>query len=1079
MKGLRIGRRRERDVEVPLSPLERALRPALVDGRWQVPDTFNFTRDVVEALAHDPKRRALTCLGKDGIIEPRSFHEIAEGAGLWATTLREQGVNPGDRVVVISGMTVDWLEIVLGAVKAGAVVVPCLANVSTAMLELQVSSTDAALVVAERSLEETIERMGFTPDVHLFDEGIKRGKGNVPEKVPTHETHTRDLAFVVPTTGAGGARREVAHTHGSVFATRVQAEHWLDVGRGDAVWCTAETATAQTMWNTVFGPWSRGAEIVLHQGDFDADDRLDLLFRLGPSILCQSPAEFRALAEHPKLERFRSPRLRRLVSYGDYLDQDLIAVFEERWELTIYDGYGQAETNVVVANLPDAPPRPGSIGRALPGHHVAIIDDQGDELPTGIEGDLAIRGRPPTLFAGYWEAAEETKSAYRGDWYVTGDVAYVDEEGYFTYVGRAEDIMASGGRPFGPYEVEHVLRGHDAIAGAAVVGVRDLQRGGHFVRAFVVPRKPDGGTEQLEAELRQFVGQTLPGTQVPREIVFVEELPLAGSKISRHALREQPMTGRPLWEMPPTSEPEVDATPAALAPFPSPLDGEFSPRVENDAAPETPVAVVEVEVAPVAPPTPETSPPEPVIVPTPSIRLPEPEPESHVVEVPEPTVEPQEVEPQRVEPQRVEPQGVEPQRVEPEPEVEPEHVDEHEPIASIAVPAAVVVAEALPEPVDEPEVEPEPKPAPVAEPEPVTEPEPVAAVAAPEPPLAYAPAEPAPEPEVEPEPIVEPEPELQPEPAIAEAHPELIEDLYRVVDDVVQPEPPEPEPVVEAEPERVQQVELEPEPTALAPEPEPEVEPVQQVEPEPEPIAPELEASLRPDSEGESEPVHRPEFTVVSDAVLTPLPDYVVEHSDEPGVVVIPEPEPEPELGPLPEYVVTPGSEPPLEAVALHEGHDVEPEDEEKDLGPLPDYVIDPSNPEAHRPPPPAPAVSEPTVRVTVEIADPNADSSEAVALNFPSVTSFSIRRSGTDGDGRESRPTAKRRPAADLGKSKRSSETADPGDEGNEVSWMQGLSNRLSAYSLSEDEANPKAESTGDPPLDGDQQGDDARAQG
>ena len=442
MKGLRIGRRRGRDSDVALSPLELALRPALVDGRWQIPDRFNFTRDVVEALARDPKRRALTSLGKEGVIEHRSFLEISDGAALWATTLRENGVTPGDRVIVVAGNTVDWLEIVLGVIKTGAVVVPCMPSISASMLERQVSSTDAALVVAERALEPTIERMGFTPDAHFFEDsaGVKRNSKDIPVAA-THDTASRDLAFIVSTPGVGGTRKDVAHTHGSAFATRVQAEHWLDVGRGDAVWCTTDAASPLTMWNTVIGPWSRGAEVVLHEGEFDADERLDLMFRLGPSILCQSPAEYGALAAHPKLERFRSPRLRRLVSTGDFLDPEVVAVFEERWGLTIYDGYGQAETNIVVAHLADGASQPGSLGRALPGHHVAIIDDQGNELPAGIEGDLAVRGRPPTLFAGYWELPEETKSAFLGDWYLTGDVALVDEEGFFTFLGRAEDVI--------------------------------------------------------------------------------------------------------------------------------------------------------------------------------------------------------------------------------------------------------------------------------------------------------------------------------------------------------------------------------------------------------------------------------------------------------------------------------------------------------------------------------------------------------------------------------------------------------------------------------------------------------------
>ena len=856
-KGLRIGRRRGRGNELPSSPLELALRPALVDGRWQIPDRFNLTRDVVEALARDPKRRALTFLSNEGIIEHRSFREIAEGATMWAVALRERRVSPGDRVVVVAGSTVDWLEAILGTWKVGGVVVPCLPTTTSSQLERVVSNTDAVLVVAQRSLEQTIERMGFTPEVHLFDEGVKRSSKDVPVDIPTHDTASRDLAFVVSTSGVGGARKDVAHTHGSAFATRVQAEHWLDVGRGDAVWCTTEATSPLTMWNTVVGPWSRGAEIVLQDGPFDADERLDLLFRLGPSILCQSPAEYRVLADHPKLERFRSPRLRRLVSTGDFLDPEVVAVFEERWGMSIADGYGQAETNIVVANLADGAVKPGSFGRALPGHHVAVIDDQGNELPAGIEGDLAVRGRPPTLFAGYWELPEETKSAFLGDWYLTGDVAHVDEEGYFTFVGRAEDVISSGGRTFGPHDVERVLDGHPAIAATAAVGIRDLQRGGHFVRAFVVPKAADGGSEQLEAELRQFVSQTLPNRQVPREIVFVDELPTVGWKVSRHELRDRPLHGRPLWDMPPTTEPETPPTPA-----PPPFDGEFSPRIDASAEPEAQVAyipmpepiVVEpvslepevVELRPVEPPLPIID-AEPVTGAGRHTRAhrrrsgtsarararararaasPEPEPLEPAAELaPLPQIEPE---------------------PEPEPEIELVVAEEPEPEPLTAE------AEAVPEPEPEPIVlevaaQAEPMPEPSPDPEPEVDVEPPSLVAVPE-------TEPAETP-----PDTSPTPEL-----------DVIESS--ILPDYVIDEPDEVAPVVIPEPE--------PEPDLSGPLPEFVVEP--SAEPAPPPPPAPVESLFEPEEEED----------------LGPLPDYVID----PANPQAPRPAPPPPAPPKPVF---------------------------------------------------------------------------------------------------------------------------------------------------------------------------------
>ena len=299
--------------------------------------------------------------------------------------------------------------------------------------------------------------------------------------------------------------------------------------------------------------------------------------------------------------------------------------------MTIHDGYGQAETNIVVANGAEAGFKPGSLGRAVPGHHVAIIDGEGNELPVGIEGDLAVRGRPPTLFAGYWESPDETKAAFRGDWYLTGDVAMADEDGFIWFVGRAEDVITSRGRNFGPYEVERILRGHDAIAASAVIGLRDLQRGGQFVRAYVVPRPGSEGSEQLQAELRQFVGQALPEQQVPREIVFVDELPTVGGKVNRHALRERPVSGRPLWDLPPTSDLEPDAPPMTTAPEPTsapPAVAEAAPLVQPQpiVAPE-PEPVVPATPEPVAEAAPTHAPEWEVVVEPAPIRAPEPAPE--------------------------------------------------------------------------------------------------------------------------------------------------------------------------------------------------------------------------------------------------------------------------------------------------------------------------------------------------------------------------------------------------------------------------------------------------------------------
>lgn len=715
VKRLRIGRRRAH-VERASSPLEFALSPALVDGRWQVPDRFNFVRDVVEALADDPKRRALTFSGQSGIIEPRTFGQLAEGASHWASVLRERGVGPGDRVLVLLRGSADWIEVVLGCLKVGAVTVPCSPRMSASALEVRVAATGALLIVTDHTSDRELAQMSFAPDVVRLGDDDVRGASDMSAGSPTHDTSSRDIAFILSSSGTASGPRAVTHTHGSTFATRVQAEHWLDATRGDAVWCTADTGSAQAIWSGLLGPWSRGAELIVHDGEFDPLERLDLLHRLEVTILCQSPAEYRALADirRKDLERYQSRRLRRLVSTGDYLEPDVVAVFEEAWGMTIHDGYGQAETNVVVANGADAGFKPGSLGLPLPGHQVAVVDGQGNELPPGIEGDLAVRGHPPTLFAGYWESPDETKEAFSGDWYATGDVATRDEDGFLWFVARASDVIASRGRALGPHEVERTLREHASVRSAAVVGVRDLERGGHFVRAFVVLQPRAVGSEQLEAELRQHVADSLPEQHVPREVEFVDSLPTTASgKLRRDDLRELAVVGRPLWEAP-AAVPEISSEAAAVevaAPPP--------------ATPEPEVAVLEPVLhapEPVMEPVPE-----PVVEPAPEpVAEPAPEPaletvvvtETHVAAVAQPaTVEADQSEPEPIRPSLVEPEAL--------PEYVVESAAEVEPVA-IATPAPAPPVEvdpgSLPEYVVDPEQAPEPAVVPQPEPEPDEEP---------------------------------------------------------------------------------------------------------------------------------------------------------------------------------------------------------------------------------------------------------------------------------------------------------------------------------------------------------------------
>ena len=506
---------------------------------WDVPARFNFTRDVIEAIATDPLKPAMTFVDREGIVDRRTFHEIAGDAARWAHLMRTR-LDRGDRVVLAIGNVPSWQAAMLGAIKSGLVAVPCTQFLRARDLAFRVGNSGARLVLADRSLELEIEEMrhqvGASVSVLFLDEALDELRRYMPV-APTEDTTAGETALILYTSGTDREPRGVVHTHAYTWAQRAQATHWLDAHEGDVVWCTSETGWAKGIWNSLLGPWSHGAEIVVHDGSFDAQERLSLLQRLGVTILAQTPTEYRMLAKLEKLEFTHLPRLRHAVSVGEPLNPEVIARFQDALGLTVHDGYGQTENALLIANTPGVPIRPGSMGLPTPGHDVAVIDAAGQVCPPGVEGDLALIGRPPTLFAGYWEAPDETAAVFRDDWYLTGDRATRDSDGYFWFVGRADDVIVSAAYRVSPFEVESALLEHPAVAESAVVGVPDLDRG-QIVKAFVVLRPGQEPTDRLATELQEHVKAVTAPYNCPREVAFVAELPKTTSgKIQRSELR--------------------------------------------------------------------------------------------------------------------------------------------------------------------------------------------------------------------------------------------------------------------------------------------------------------------------------------------------------------------------------------------------------------------------------------------------------------------------------------------------------------------------------------------------------------
>jgi acyl-coenzyme A synthetase/AMP-(fatty) acid ligase len=508
---------------------------------WKIPACFNFARDVVEPLASDPGRRALVYVDRSRDVREVTFAEIAAEAARWANLLRRRGVGPGDRVLVLVGKTPAWHAILLGVIKIGAVTIPCSEMLRAKDLAFRARHSGAKLLVAERSAEPEVMLMAEQldePPAVLYLDVAEVELDRERDTAPTAGTAAAEPAFILYTSGTTRDPKGAVHTHGYCYAKRAQAESWLAARPGDLVWCTAGTGWAKSIWNVLLGPWSRGAAVVLDEGGFEPGERFELIQRVGASVLCQAPTEFRLMAKLDGLDRYDLSSVRHAVSAGEPLNPEVIRVFQDVFGRTIHDGYGQTENTLLVGNLPGAPIRPGSMGLPSPGHRMAVIDESGEELPPGEEGDIALAGRPPTLFAGYWAAPDETAAVFRGDWYVTGDRALRDEDGYFWFAGRADDVILSAAYRIGPFEVESALLEHAAVAESAVVGKPDDDRG-QIVKAFVVLRAGNEGSDLLAAELQRHAKRVTAPYKYPREIEFVESLPKTRSgKIRRVELRE-------------------------------------------------------------------------------------------------------------------------------------------------------------------------------------------------------------------------------------------------------------------------------------------------------------------------------------------------------------------------------------------------------------------------------------------------------------------------------------------------------------------------------------------------------------
>ena len=523
--------------------------------RLEVPERFNYARDVVDAwAAREPGKLALVAVAPDGEgIRRFSFADVSRESNRAANFFAAQGVRKGDRIFVMLPRVPEWYAVMLGALKLGGVPMPGTPLLTGRDIEYRVKRAEAAVVVTDEDgaakVDEVRDRcpslrirviVGGAADGWLdFGAGLAKAADRAPDVEPTRADDPMLLYF---TSGTVAYPKMVLHTHASYgIGHDITARFWLDLKPSDLHWTVSDTGWAKAAWGKLFGQWRVGSAIFLWdmRGKPDYEKMLRLVSEQGVSTFCAPPTAFRSLILLD-LKKFDWSRLRHCVSAGEPLNPEVIKVWKEATGLTVYDGYGQTETVNVVANYRCVPVRPGSMGKPTPGFDVQVVDDEGQRCEYGGEGHIAIRTqpeRPIGLFREYWRDPEATANAFRGDWYYTGDRAVMDEDGYFWFVGRSDDVINSASYRIGPFEVESALVEHPACAEAAVVGKPDPQRG-EIVKAFVILAPGHTASDALARELQEHVKRVTAPYKYPREIEFVAELPKTVSgKIRRVELR--------------------------------------------------------------------------------------------------------------------------------------------------------------------------------------------------------------------------------------------------------------------------------------------------------------------------------------------------------------------------------------------------------------------------------------------------------------------------------------------------------------------------------------------------------------
>ncbi|HKK28977.1 MAG TPA: acyl--CoA ligase [Alphaproteobacteria bacterium] len=532
--------------------IDRSYQSAVQNYRPEIPADFNFAYDVIDRQGQDHDKTAVIAVSGDGeTVQEISYSEMAERSNRFANGLSGLGMQQGDFVALIGNRIPEWYDALFGCMKTGAVSMPGTTLLTSKDIAYRINHSKASGVIVTPEHCEKVDavraecptlkhfivigdpRPGWTSSHNMCD----AASPVIERRVPVRAT---DMMMAYFTSGTTALPKMVPRDFAYGLAHASTGLFWMDLRRDDVHWTLTDTGWAKAAWGMLFPQFLVGSSVVLHDGaGFDPVLHLELIKKLGVTTFCAPPTAYRMFAQLD-LRQFDLSSIRRSMGAGEPLNPEVIRYWKEQTGTTIADGYGQTETINIIANFPDQPVKPGSMGQPVPGIDMRVVDDEGKEMPPGEIGHIACRitdPHPPGLFEGYYTGGEPDRKAFRNGYYYTGDTAKRDEDGYFWFVGRADDLISSAGYRISPFEVESALLEHPAVAESAVIGEPDELRN-QIVSAYIILAKGYVDTPDLAQEIQEFCKQNTAPYKYPRRIYFVDELPKTISgKIRRVELR--------------------------------------------------------------------------------------------------------------------------------------------------------------------------------------------------------------------------------------------------------------------------------------------------------------------------------------------------------------------------------------------------------------------------------------------------------------------------------------------------------------------------------------------------------------